>query len=103
MSARWVSVLVGGWLAMSAWLLPEGLEVRWIQFVAGAAIFLVAVVAMGVRRARLLNTAVALVAVLTPFVLGMRQVGAGANLVASGLVALGASLVPGRSGAGRPT
>ncbi|MGA8890469.1 MAG: hypothetical protein WB493_02795 [Anaeromyxobacteraceae bacterium] len=91
---RWVSVFVGGWLAMSAWILQEPVPARWIQFATGAAIFLVAIVAMGMVGARRLNTLLGLGAAVTPFVLGMQQPAAGVNLLACGLVALVASLVP---------
>ena len=102
MVARWVSVVVGGWLAVSAWLLPEQEPARWIQFTAGCAIFVIAILAMGMVRARRLNTVLGLGAAITPFVLGMHQAVAGLNLLASGIVALGASLIPPVAAPARP-
>jgi hypothetical protein len=79
---------------MSAWILQETAAARWVQFSTGAAIFLVAIVAMGMARARRLNTVLGLGAAVTPFVLGLQHPAVGMNLVACGLVALVASLVP---------
>ncbi len=94
MSPRWVSVVVGGWLFVSAWIFPAPPEVRGIQCVAGAMIFLLAFVAMGVRRARRWNTLLAACVVLVPFLFALHAAVTGLNQIASGLVAMGASLVP---------
>lgn len=94
MAPRWLSALVGIWLATTAWLLPAPEAARWIQFVAGGAIFLVGMLAMGIGRARRVNTFLGLGVALIPFLLGMHQVVSGVNLLGSGLVTVGASLVP---------
>ncbi len=94
MAPRWLSALVGVWLATTAWLVPEPQAARWIQFLAGGVIFLVAMLAMGLGRARRFNTFLGFLVALVPFLLGMHQLGSGVNLLGSGLVTVGASLVP---------
>ncbi len=94
MSPRWVSVVVGGWLFVSAWILPAPPEARGVQCVAGALIFLLAFVAMGVHRARRWNTILGACVVLVPFLLALHSAVTGLNQIASGLVAMGASLLP---------
>ncbi len=94
MAPRWLSAVAGIWLATTAWLLPEPEAARWIQFVAGAVIFLVAMLAMAIGRARRFNTFLGLLVAVIPFLLGMHQLGPGVNLLGSGLITVGASLVP---------
>jgi hypothetical protein len=95
MAYRWVSVVAGGWLFISAWLFPAPVEVRLIQCIAGAVVFVTAFVAMALDRARRLNTILGSCVMLTPFVFEMRALLTGVNLLAVGLVVVCASVMPG--------
>jgi preprotein translocase subunit SecF len=69
--ARWLNVVAGTWLFVSALLLPAPGWQRVMQGLMGMAIFLVAIVAMAYARFRWINTLLALCAVLAPFVLAL--------------------------------
>lgn len=92
---RWVNVVAGIWLFLSALLLPAPAWQRVTQAFMGMAIFLVAIVAMAYARFRWINTLLALWAVLAPFALALPASAAAENQLATGLVVLVASLWPG--------
>lgn|SRR5512135_336924 len=94
-AARWVNVVAGSWLFVSAWLMPAPQVQRVVQALLGMLIFLVAIVAMADSRFRWLNTLLALSMVVSPFVLSAAATAAAENRVVAGLVVLGASLWPG--------
>ncbi len=101
MLGRWINVAVGVWLCVSApFVAGEAIEVANGVFV-GLAIFLVAFLAMGVDRARRLNTFLGLWAMASPFALGYVDRVAGLMTVLLGAIAVAASLsAPGHQ---RPT
>ncbi len=93
MNPRWVSVVGGGWLFVSSWFLaamPPGARIG--QGLAGAAIFLTAFVAMGLERARRLNTVLGAWMVVAPFVFGLRIGVAGVSELLIGIAVVAASL-----------
>jgi hypothetical protein len=92
--ARWVNVVAGGWLFISAWLLPEPTWQRINQGLLGMGIFLVAFVAMAYSRCRLVNTLLGLWATVSPFILALAASLAAVNQEAFGFVVLTASLWP---------
>jgi len=92
--ARWVNVVVGSWLFISAWLLPASTWQRINQGLLGMAIFFVAFLAMAYLRCRLVNTLLGIWAIVSPFVLALAASLAAVNQVAFGFVVLVASLWP---------
>jgi len=93
-TSRWVNVVAGAWLFLSAWLFPAP---RWEdanQGLIGITIFLAAFVAMAYPRFRLVSLALGLWAVASPFALALSAGFASINLLASGLVVVAASLWP---------
>ena len=93
--ARWVSASAGIWMFVSAALLPGTPWQRAAQSLLGMVAFLVAIVAMAYSGFRRINTALAFLAILIPFVEALPANAASLNLLASGMVVLVASLWPG--------
>ena len=96
--ARWINVCAGAWLFASAGILHPTRAALANQLVLGLAILLVAFLAMGVDRFRVINTALGMGAIVSPFLLGYESSAAAFNDVAVGLVVYAVSMWPGRRG-----
>ena len=94
--ARWINVCAGAWLLVSGGILRAPRAMLANQLFLGAAIFLLAFLAMGVNRFRRLNSALGLWAMISPFVFGYDATAAAFNGMAVGLVVFAVSLWPGQ-------
>jgi len=92
--SRWVNVVAGAWLFLSAWLIPAPPWEDANQGLLGIAIFLIAFLTMAYPRLRLASLALGLWAASTPFALALTAGPAAINLLVTGLVVIAASAWP---------
>jgi len=89
---RWVNVLLGAWLFVSAPFLSRSNGELASNLVLGLAVFLAAFLAMGTPRASRVNLLLGCCAVATPFVLAFRDRLAGLNDIVVGILVVSAAL-----------
>ncbi len=92
MTASWINVALGVWLCVATVLFARGSPEVPNELFLGLSIFLIAFLAMGVRRFRRLNTLLGLWAVISPFTFGYHDRGAGLSSIFAGLAVIAASL-----------
>lgn len=95
MFIHWVTVVLGAWFVISAWMLRPPGGVILSNSIAGLFIIAISLIAMRVERMRWANLAAALWIAFSPIFLGARGVLLGSNLF-FGVVLLVAALAPAR-------
>lgn len=100
-TARWVNVLVGAWLFVSAFLWPHTSSQYTNTWLMGIISVAVAVVAMGATGFRYINTAVGAWLIISAFALPTISMGTRWNNLIVGIV-IGALSLVGRSSGSTP-
>jgi len=94
-AARFVNAVVGAWVFLSAFLLPQSAPSRTNTWVCGLLVVLFALIAMRAPAARFVNTAIALWLFITAFSLpAVSEASVWSNWI-SGVVIFFVSLMPG--------
>ncbi|HTN53257.1 MAG TPA: SPW repeat protein [Anaeromyxobacter sp.] len=94
--ARWVNVVLGAWLIVTAVLVGPAAPEFGDHLFLGLTIFLVAFLAMALPRLRILNLAFGAWAVLSPFVFGYEQARFAFHDIVVGILVIWAAITPPR-------
>ncbi len=94
--ARWLNVVLGVWLFISAFLWPHTVAQRTNTWILGVLCVIFALIAMSTPPARFLNTALSIWLFISVWALPHRNIGTMWNNALVAIVIFVLSLVPGR-------
>ncbi len=99
---RWINLILGVWLIISAFIWPHTIEQRTNTWIVGLAIALVSLAAMADDRVRFLNTALAIWLFISAFALPSISAGTQWNNALVAIAVFIVSLAPATMGRPRP-